>query len=77
MAWIKVTPETMPKEYEKVIATVKGKNGHKYVLENVEFRPDSTLGKWWYYSFDSDSYEPIDNDETVTHWMPYPEPAGD
>lgn len=77
MNWIKVTPDTMPKEYEKVIVTIKNKDGHRYVLENVEFRPDSVLGQWWYYSFNSDSYEPIDKDETITHWIPKLKPAED
>lgn len=73
MDWIKVTPETMPPEGQKVIATTvwRGK-------KQVEFELYRKDGEWW------QDYENWDGGGSccylggdVTHWMPYPGPAED
>lgn len=75
--WTKVTPDTMPPEEETIIVTIKDSNGRKYVSTEAKFRPESVIGKWWTYNFTSESFEPIYDSETVTHWMRDIEPAED
>lgn len=72
MAWIKVTPETMPLEGEAVIVTIRYDDSDKRVVwADVRWRED--VG-WEYLSNSWDSiWSQVDG--AVTHWMPYPEPA--
>lgn len=77
MNWIKVTPDTMPKDKEEVIVTVEHilKNGSvaRYTVSGIrytkregwQFFSNPLYGQWNKYS------------ENVTHWMPLPEPAQD
>lgn len=66
MDWIKVTPDTMPKEREEVFVNIKHKSGAKFSIPGVFWTGDC----WANLSF------PI-RDFKVTHWMPYPAPAED
>lgn len=77
MEWIKVTPDTMPREEENVIVafTVTHKTrGHYKMIETNAFLRDCE----WYYVYDKlvpasrpikDSYK---GKIEVTHWMPWP-----
>lgn len=78
MDWIKVTPETMPKNGQHVIATIFRIDGKKDVEPFVRHYN----GQWEIIEYDSIYWQPIRLDGTdryleVTHWMPYPDPAED
>lgn len=73
MSWVKVTPETMPKDYERVLVTCVDSQGYRFVVQDA-FCED---GEWrvvkdWTVFMT----EKIKNG-VVTHWMPYPAPAED
>lgn len=73
MDWIKVTPDTMPPDMERVIVTVVGPLG-KYIMKDIFF--DKSAGLWGYE--DEAGYNIYLNYTlNITHWMPYPEPAED
>lgn len=73
MAWIKCT-DRMPPEMEPVISTAKDESGRKYVYS--ECRWEEKTKQWtWPISFRDNIWAEIC--ETVTHWMPMPEPAED
>lgn len=79
MDWVKVTPETMPKPFEEVMATIEtdGARGKRR-----EFRP---VVRWlgdergWeeYEAIEDCVWWPICAGERVTHWMKYPAVAED
>ena len=73
--WFKVTPETMPPDMEPVIVTVRGNEGGKLTWVDVRYNPEY---QEWEQLSDSvgDYWEGLGKDYEVTHWMPYPEPAG-
>lgn len=71
MDWVKVMPETMPKEGQGVILTYIDSAGKKYIEVDALFEN----GKFKAYSEAWDMY--IERDDKVTHWMPLPEPADD
>ena len=77
MDWIKVTPETMPKRFEEVMATVKIDDAGR---KRREFRPvvrwlGDDLGWEEYEAIEGVAWWPVIGE--VTHWMRYPEPAED
>jgi len=77
MGWIKVTPETMPPDMEEVIATIRDGDGKKHVYGNIRW--NSCYNEFEILSSGYEDYwvSACDEDETVTHWMPYPAPAED
>lgn len=74
MDWIKVTPETMPKENETVFVTIKYDDSEVVVVW-ADVRWNKNAG--WEYLTNSweDIWGKVDGE--VTHWMKYPEPAED
>lgn len=62
----------MPPEYKNIIAIIEDIYGNKHIDTNIQYRPESSLNVWWSYSFNSESYEPIDDCQKVTHWMAQP-----
>lgn len=85
MDWIKVTPETMPKDMEPVIVTVE-ESGKRYTIADARYNQDCG----WQALFDcsgsfcetiaeakKDGYWDGLGNCKVTHWMPYPDHAED
>lgn len=77
MDWIKVTQETMPPDMESVFASVIDEDGDKVLYP--ECRWNSWRKIWEYpkewYGWDEVVWLRVIG--TVTHWMPYPDPAED
>lgn len=71
MTWIKVTPETMPPEMERLMVTMIV-DGEKTTIGNVRRRgqfweiEEFLIHKWLYIK-----------PELITHWMLMPKPAED
>ena len=71
MDWIKVTPETMPPDMERLIVTMII-DGEKMTIGNVRYRGECweieefLIHKWLYIK-----------PELITHWMLMPAPAED
>lgn len=72
MDWIKVTPETMPKEGQRVNVTYSYHGGEGQVAGEF-FREHGE----WIVPFGENGYEIAGEEYDVTHWCPYPEPAED
>lgn len=73
MNWIKVTPETMPPENERVFATLVDCENNK----EVEVVKLSVGGDYWLCMMYGALPARISDGIKVTHWMPYPKPAED
>lgn len=74
MAWIKVTPETMPPDMEPVFITVRSKRDHDFkdVMKDVFWNETERCWRW---SDGNGDLAVLDNCMEVTHWMAYPKPA--
>lgn len=68
MDWIKVTPETMPPDMEKVLLTFNG--------ETTTGRYNKDTGYIEHLQY-TGGYSEFYPQSGVTHWMPLPEPAED
>lgn len=84
MDWIKVTPETMPKDGEQILVTARSVKSPKNVEVWANCFYDSEVGQFGFYDEIEEMGRGIsryinylDGDMRVTHWMPYPEPAED
>lgn len=81
MDWIKVTPERMqldgeqmPFPGEMVFVTAEESDGIRHTICNCRYNP---YKKRWeeYANASPEWWKEVGG--TVTHWMPYPEPAED
>ena len=74
LPWVKVSPNTMPLDMQRVIITVEYSDGNKEVLANCRWNQSI---KRWEWEIDAGAGVWDDLEGTVTHWMSTPEPADD
>lgn len=73
--WIKVDADHMPPDMEPVIVTIEC-DGKRRAYQ--EHRWNLRYNSWeWLCEASAGYWEFVDEDEEITHWMPYPEPAQD
>lgn len=72
MEWIKVN-DRFPTNESPVLVTILEKDGEKRVFGNAVYAQTCCGGREWCCEYGAG----LNNDEKVTHWMPYPEPAED
>lgn len=90
MNWIKVTPETMPKDNTQVIVTVEENGERRVLINDIWYNPKTMDGKilnGFYRIFIGRFDTPLEFiplcgakyciADSVTHWMLYPGPAED
>lgn len=76
MDWIKVTPETMPPKGKRLILTSENPDGSK----TIDIAVWCVEEKGWLLllpGFHPSTLADSKTEFTITHWMPYPEPAED